>query len=216
MPLYGAGNVYGVAELQTWPSAVAFKAMIATHLDRLDLTSQIVTFCDLAVQELEDYCLWFQLTSTTVPTVASTKYASLPTGFIKEVKEGLQNTSGAPLMKESWAEVDHWQRFNAGSGEPTYYAIADKFYFYPIPNAIYALPLQFYKRMGFPIDGESNDWVDEVWDLTFWAAMKQAWIYLQNPTEQAKAEIEMTRRLVKYKGRSGKNTGRGTVRYREF
>lgn len=193
-----------------------FKALIATHLNRGDLTTLIVTFCSLAVKDLEDSCLWFLLATTTVPTVASTKYAALPAGFIKEVADGFQDTSGTPLMKETWARVDHWQRYSAGTGQPDYYAIADKFYFYPIPDAIYALPIQYYKSLGFPGDSATNAWTDDVWDLTLWATLKQAWIYLQNPNEQAKCEVEIAKRMRKYKSRSGSNTGRGTVRYREF
>lgn len=193
-----------------------FKALIATHLNRVDLTSLIPTFCALAVKELEDSCLWFQLASTTVSTTNAVKYVALPSGFIKEVKDGLQNVSGAPLDKETWAVVDHWQRYSGGTGEPQFYAIADKFYFYPIPNGVYAQPLQYYKSLGFPADGVSNAWTDDVWDATFWATLKQAWIYLQNPTEQLKCDAEIRRRMIQYKSRSGKNTGRGTVRYREF
>jgi hypothetical protein len=194
----------------------AFKALIATHLNRSDLTGLIPTFCALAVKELEDSCLWFLLASGTVSTTAATKYVALPTGFIKEVKDGLQNVSGAPLTKETWAEIDHWQRYSAGTGEPSFYAIADKFYFYPIPDATYALPIQYYKSLGFPGDALTNAWTDDVWDLTFWATLKQAWVYLQNPNEQGKCEIQIAKRMIQYKGRSGKNTGRGTVRYREF
>src|SRR5574340_1205677 len=189
-----------------------FKALIATHLDRSDLTALIPTFCALAVQELEDNCLWFQLAATTVPTVNATDYAAFPTGFIKEVKDGFRDTAGVALIKETWATVDYWQTYSKGTGLPDYYAVADKFYFYPIPNAIYALPIQYYKSLGFPGDALTNAWTNEVWDLTFWATMKQAWNYLDNPQNQAKCEREIAKRLMAYKSRSGHNTGKGRVK----
>jgi hypothetical protein len=195
-------------------TAAAFQAMVATLLNRADQTSNIATFCALAVQELENTDFWFLLTSGTVSTANAVKYAALPTGFIREVKDGVLNTSGMPLAKETWAEIDNRQR-TGGVGEPASYAIADKFYFYPIPNAVYALPLLYYKSLGFP-SSTANAWTDTVWDLTLWETLRQAWLYLKNPQEVAACEIEVSRRMAKYKSRSGKLTGRGTVRYKEF
>lgn len=192
------------------------RANIATHLNRTDLTSQIATFCTLAVAELEDSCFWFQLASTTVTTAAAVGYVALPTGFIKEVKDGFRDTSGVSLEKKDWATIDQWQRYSAGAGEPAHYAVADKFYLYSIPDAIYALPLQYYKKLGFPSGGFDNAWTTDVWDLTFWCALKHAWIYMDNPTNQSKCEKEMIKCLSKYKSRSGKITGKGRVTYREF
>jgi hypothetical protein len=192
------------------------RARIATHLNRTDLTTHIGTFCDLAVRELETNCLWFQLTSATVLTVASQGYAALPLGFIKEVKDGFRDTSGTPLVKTDWATLDYWQTYSGGTDEPDYYAIADKIYFYSIPNAVYSLPMQYYRRLGFPSAGFDNSWTDEVWDLTFWTALKHAWIYLRNIEEQGKCEKEIVKCLARYRKHSGKMTGKGSVTYREF
>lgn len=196
-------------------TASAFQALVATHLNRVDLTSQIATFCAMAVQELEDHCFWFQLTSTTVSTANATDYTALPTGFIREVKDGVRDTAGKPLLKETWEQVDNWQHYSKGTGLPQYYAIADKFFWYPIPNATYAMPLLYYQSLGFPTS-TVNAWTDQVWDLTFFTTMAQAWFYLGNVTEQQKCEAQKAILLARYKSRSGKLTGRGTVRYKEF
>lgn len=196
-------------------TAADFKALVATLLNRTDQTTNIATFCALAVQELENTDFWFLQTSSTVSTANATGYAALPTGFLREVKDGLRDTDGRPLYKESFAQIDEWQRTSASTGEPSHYAIADKFYFYPIPDAVYALPLLYYKSLGFP-SSTANAWTDTVWDLTLWETLKQAWLYLKNPQEVAAAEMEKVKRLAQYKHRSGKLTGRGTVRYKEF
>ena len=197
-------------------TGTTFQALIAAHLDRDDLTTKIATFCALAVQELEDNCFWFQLAATTVSTANATDYAAFPTGFIKEVKDGFRDTAGVSLRKETWEQIDYWQTYSKGTGLPDYYAVADKFYFYPIPDAIYAMPLQYYKSIGFPGASATNAWTDTVWDLTFWATMKQAWNYLDNQANQIKCEREISKRLMEYKSRSGKLTGKGTVKYRDF
>jgi hypothetical protein len=193
-----------------------FKTLIGTQLNRADLTTLIPTFCDLAIKQLEEHCLWFQLASITVSTTAATKYVALPSGFLKVVLNGFRDTSGTPLIKTDWATLDYWQTYSAGTGEPDYYAIADKFYFYSIPDATYALPLQYYKSLGFPADGSSNSWTDDVWDMTMWETLKQAWLYLDNTKNQVKCEQEMTKCLNRYKSRSGKLTGKGSVTYRDF
>jgi len=197
-------------------TGTTFKALVATLLDRTDLTTSIVTWCGQAVKELEEECFWFQLASTTVSTADGVGYASLPTGFLRELKDGFRDTDGDALIKESWSRVDYWQKFDTSEAEPEWYAIADKFYFFHIPDSIYALPLQYYKSLGFPADGVSNAWTDEVWDLTLHTVMEKAWSYLNNTSETAKSVNEKILALNRYRSRSGKLTGRGTVRYRDW
>lgn len=193
-----------------------FKALVATHLNRSDLTSLIATFCALAVQKLERECLWFQLTSSTLSTTVAVKYVALPTDFVREIKDGVRDTSGYPLVKETWEQIDYWQRRNADTGEPDYYAIADKFYFYPIPNTTYALPIQYHKSLGFPGDSVSNAWTNEAWDLTLWATLEEAWLYLNNQEEMTKAQTQKWQRLAEIRSLSGKHTGTGQIVYRDW
>ena len=196
-------------------TGTTFKALIAAHLNRDDLSNQIATFCELAVKKLERERFWFQMTSTTVATTAAQTYLSLPSGFIQEIIDGFRDTSGRSLKKETWAQVDYWQRRSAGTGEPDYYAIADKFYFYPIPNATYSLVLQYYKSLGFPTT-LTNAWTDDAWDLTFWATMEEAWNYLGNQEELVKAIMQKNLRLAELRSLSGKHVSKGQVRYRNF
>jgi len=200
-------------------TGAAFKTAILTHVNRSGdtvLTAVIPTLCDLAVKELQKHGFWFQLTSTTVSTAAATKYAALPTGFVREVLNGFRTVGGTALDKRTWAEVDYWQRSSAGTGEPDYFAIADKFYFYPIPDAIYALPLQYYTALAFPGDSASNAWTDDVWDLTFYSVLELVWDYLGNQEEKAKAMAHKGKLLAQARALSGKHVSTGRVTYRDW
>lgn len=193
-----------------------FKTMVATHLNRDDMTAIIATCCDLAVKKLERECLWFQMSSTSVATAASTGSAALPSGFIRELKDGFRDTSGVALKKEKWSKIDYWQRYSAGGGEPDHYAIADKFYFYPIPDTIYALPLQYYKSLGFPANDASNAWTDQVYDLTFWQALEEIWRHIGDDAEMLKARAMKTEILRDVGSQSGRLVGVGRVEYKEY
>lgn len=193
-----------------------FKTSIATYFNRDDLTSQIATAAALAVKKLERNKFWFQLASTTIACSSGVSYASMPSGFIDVIYEGFKDTNGRSLKKSDWATLDTWITYSGGTGEPNNFAIADKFYFYPIPDSTYALPLQYYKSLGFPGDTSSNAWTDTVYDLTYWATIEEVWRYLRNTQEQMKAEQQKNTVLRQVKSQSGKLTGKGRVEYKEF
>lgn len=193
-----------------------FKSAIATYFNRSDLTSMIVTCAALAVKKLERERFWFQLTSSTVSTTATTEYVAYPSDFLDLVEDGLKDTSGTALLKTDWATLDHWIRYSAGTGEPDWFALADKIYLYPIPDAIYALPIQYVKTLGFPGDALDNYWTDEVYDLTYWATIEELWKYLRNPNEETKARAQKLLILKDVRSMSGKLTGTGRVEYQDY
>lgn len=194
----------------------AFKTMVANHLNRTDLTSIIATMSAVAVKKLEREGFWFQQSSTTVTTTSGTSTVNYPSDFIMELIDGFKDTGGSPLIKSDLATVDAWIRYSASSGLPSWYAMSDKIYLYPIPDAAYALSLLYIKSLGFPGDSSTNAWTDAAYDLTFWATIEETWRYLRNMEEQQKAMAQKLLVLKDIRGQSGRLTGTGQVEYRDY
>lgn len=193
-----------------------FKSMIATYLNRTDMTSMIATASALAVKKLEREGLHLQYTSTTLTTTNAQSYLSYPSGFLLELFDGLKDSSGSSLLKTDWATLDHWIRHSAGKGEPDWYALADKIYFYPIPDAAYTLTIQYIKALGFPGDSTSNCWTDQYYDATYWATIEEMWKHLRNTDEEVKAKTQKLLVLKDLKSMTGKLVGTGQVQYRDY
>jgi hypothetical protein len=93
--------------------------------------------------------------------------------------------------------------------------MAEKIYFYPIPDTAYVLPLKFYKALAFPTT-TANAWTDDVWDLTFWSVLEEVWQYLGNTDEMTKAVMKKTECLGRHRNRQGVNEGVGTIKATRF
>jgi hypothetical protein len=197
-------------------NGAALKTMIEGHFNRTDLTSVVASMAAVAVKKLERDGYWFQQASTTVATTPGTSYVSYPSDFVMEMQDGLKDTSGNSLLKTDFTTIDQWIRYSAGSGLPSYYALADKIYLYPIPDATYNLPILYQKSLGFPADTSSNAWSVDAYDVTFWATVEEVWRYLRNTEEEAKARVQKGLLLKDLRHQSGRITGTGQVVYRDF
>lgn len=202
----------------------AFKALVADHINRSDLTTQIGTFATLAIQKLAREQLYFLQTNGTLTTAASTTYVALPTDFVQEAKIGPRDSNQSAVMDANgkWLErtaVDdllEYQVASAGTGLPTRYCIANnRVEFYPIPDAIYNLKLYYFKLLGAPADGAENAWTTTAYDVLFFATLSEAWDFLGNTNELLKAEQKKEKLLNKLKSISGKLLGSGQVKYNE-
>lgn len=202
------------------PSAGVFKTLIATMLNRSDLTDQISTFCDMAVKTLEREKLWFQIENTTIPTVAAQSYVALPTDFVaqidKEIGEGLLGSSGQALKPLSYSDLIYLRTANTTQGEPYYYCIADQIELSPTPDVIYTLTFSYYKSLGFPGSGLYNAWTNEAWDLTYWAVLEEAWRYMGNTEEMQKAAVMKIKRLGELRNEGGQRLQTGVIRATRF
>lgn len=204
-------------------TGATFKTLVANHLNRTDLTSLIPDFCALAIKELEKKKLWFQLVhQATLPTVANTGYSDLPTDFLFEIEKEIGESMVMPptnytLTKMDYPSIIYYQSAQGTpEQEPYYFAIMDKVYWYPIPNAIYNVKFSYYKHLAFPADGVGNDWTDTVWDMTFWAAIEEAWRYLGNPGEMAAARERKDKKMGEYLNQFGQRQAVGRIRLTSF
>ena len=203
-----------------------FKAAVATHLNRTDLTVLIPDFCNLAVKELEKKKLWFQLAhQTAVPTAANVEYSSLPADFLFEIEKEIGETLLMPptnynLTKLPYPEIVYYQTAGTTHEKPYYFAITDRIDWYPIPDQAYTLTnapqMSYYKHLGFPDDALYNAWTDEVWDLTFWAVIAEASRYLENESMLMKAMERREKKLSEYLNQHGLRQAVGRVRLTRF
>lgn len=104
-----------------------------------------------------DEMFWFNRTSGTKATVASTATIALPTGMRIAIDISYQQV---PLRKARLEEIQYLTQ----TGQPTMWAENDgAIQLYPIPNAIYTLTLYGIADLGVP--ASSNEWVVEALDL---------------------------------------------------
>jgi hypothetical protein len=201
-------------------SGSTFKALIATHLNRSDLTTQIVTFCDMAVKTLEREGLWFQITDVVIPTVPTQSYVALPTDFVKqidkEIGEGLIDHLGYSLKPVSYRDMVYLKKTNTTAGDPCYFSVNDVIDLNPTPSAIKNLTFSYYKYYGFPSDLVINVWTSAAWDLTFWAVMEEAWRYLGNTDEMTKAGTMKLKRLGELQTDGSQRMAVGNLRATRF
>lgn len=150
------------------------KTRIADDLNRSDLTTQIGREINRAIKHYESEPFWFKQTSSTCATVAnqqtlSTSDVSPLPSTIKEI-DYVEITSGSNVYKldrKSIQEILDLTFSSTDKGEPTSYSLyQNKFYFHPIPDAIYTITIYFTKSYtALSADSDENDWTTEAEDL---------------------------------------------------
>lgn len=196
-------------------TGTAFKTMVASVLNRTDMTNIIATMSAVAVKKLEREKFWFQYASTSLAATAAQTSVSYPSDFLFEVADGLNDSAGVPLEKKDLATLTHWQVYSPSTGSKNaYYAMADAIYLYP--NQASTNTMRYIKSLGFPADTSSNAWTDTVYDLTMWATVEEVWRYLRNTEEQSKAQAQKLLILKDIRYQSGQIVGTGRVEYQEF
>lgn len=194
-----------------------FKAMIADHLNRSDLTTQIVNFGNLAVQKLAREPLYFLETYAGGVCTASQTYLPLPSDF---VQESIMERGSSLVITGIWME-----RISSGNilasqigtatptAQPTKYSVVgNQVELYPIPNSAYVYRLYYYKNLAVPADASSNAWTSTAYDLLFHSVLCEAWDYLGNNDELIKAQTRRTELINQFSSISFRLKGIGPKR----
>lgn len=152
----------------------ALKTQIADELRRSDLTSQIATALQGAVDHYESWRWWFLEFSnnTSVTTVANQAAYDQTTDnlpdaidfdFIKITISG--NEYRLNKRDQQYIQDRIWS-LTSGTGVPEDWSFYDdKLWLYPVPNAAYQLHLYGIKSIGLPADNAENAWTKDGYDL---------------------------------------------------
>lgn len=120
-----------------------------------------------AVEYYANEPFWFNRTSGTKATVASTATIALPTGM--RVAESISYQQSY-LRKVRLEEIQYLTQ----EGQPTQWAENDgAIQLYPIPDAVYTLTLYGLADLGVPASGSSNEWTTSGYQLILAAAKKR-------------------------------------------
>lgn len=119
------------------------QASIASHIDRTDQTANIPDFIVIAESAIaEDLRLRKQITVTTLSTVASQDYVTLPTDWLEFV---YIKFNGDPLCFETGNTV---RAANELTGDIRYYSIeGDRLLLNPTPGAVSTLDVAYYAKI---------------------------------------------------------------------
>lgn len=176
------------------------RARIADDLNRNDLSTQIDTAINRAIEYYESENFWFKDTNASFSLSSSqTTYTSsdgIPTN-IGEI-DYVEISINANTQYEVNARSLKWiQDANPSdtllTGYPTDYALYDEeFYFYPTPNSAYAVTV-FYKQKYDELssDSASNNFTVEALDLI--ESRARYWIYtriIMDHEQAAAAKVE--------------------------
>jgi hypothetical protein len=155
---------------------------IADYLNRTDLTSQIKTAINRAIEFYWKERLWFNETTNTLSTIANQQAYGTADGLpstieeIDDVKITLAASNIPSLRKRS---MDYILSHNIGNytNQPTDYAwYQSKLYLYPTPNAVWTLTIYHQKSYtALSADADTNDFTQKAEDLI--EARAQWWLY---------------------------------------
>ncbi len=147
-----------------------------------------------AIEFYADESLWFNQTSASANTVASTATVARPATLRLANNVAYGTTL---LQKRRLAEV----QANTATGAPTAYAeYGDLIWLYPIPDAVYALTFYGTEDIGVPAAaGDSNDWTQEGLELivsrTKYLLYRDVWRDPEGAALAAEAEREALTKL---------------------
>lgn len=150
----------------------SLQARIADELTRTDLTSQIASAINRAIDHYAARRFWFNEQRVSGVCTANNEYVTYPTGLrvldAVFVKYSTSTTGpGYPLEKKSEAELEEFaQAVNTATQPQLYCTIGTQIRLYPMPNAAY--PLTFVGVFDLPAlvnPGDSNSWTSDAQDL---------------------------------------------------
>jgi hypothetical protein len=140
-------------------SLTTLKARIAGELNRTDLTSEIAAAITTAISYYRSKRFEFNELTASFNTVADQEsYASGDTGFptdLGQLDTARITVSGVrdPLRPIGYAELQQLSSTTTATGVPSAYAwYGQNLYFYPIPDAVYAVLLSYQQRKAAPTD----------------------------------------------------------------
>jgi hypothetical protein len=198
------------------------KTRIADDIKRSDLATQIGVAINRAIIHYAKERFFFNESSGTFSTVAGQEsYGSadsIPSTIaeIDEVTLTQTSTNIYPLIKTSFGSI---RGLNAGgttsTGVPVNYAYyQEKFWLYPIPDAVYTTTVYFKKTYAaLSADGDTNDFTEEAEDLI--EARARWWIYkrvIRNKEDAYEAKTEEIEALSALQSKTTMLISTGSVR----
>jgi hypothetical protein len=143
----------------------ALKTRVADELNRSDLTSQIETAIQRAIEYYARERFDFNEGRSTAATVADAQYVDFPSGLrvIDEVLATVGATS-YPMRHIEFDEMEIWHGATLTVGQPLDYAVRKRqFRIYPTPNQAYTLTITgIYDEPALSADGDTNSWCTDL------------------------------------------------------
>lgn len=179
-------------------AAVArIKRRLGNRTDAID--TRIIDELDAAqdIHEKKARLPWFLLTEDLwVDTVADEERVRVPTNFLREYESGAlwlyDSTADTPWTELKKNDKDALRK-NMGvtldaSGQPTCYSLSGVYFrLAPVPDAVYRLYVQVYRRdtkpSAFPSGGETNLWLTEAPEVVITTALEYLARHMQFPVE---------------------------------
>lgn len=169
-------------------------AAISSWMHRTDLTTRAPDFITLAESRIKAL-LKTRLQSITanLPTVAGMAYATVPADLLHVRSMSIPNVS--PSIAYMSPDQFNTDFSNQRSSSPYRYTIiGDRFYFGPVPDAVYPLVL-VYEAKFLPLTAEDpiNSLLTTWPNIYLWGALKEAAKYTRNPELEAQYDGDFLR-----------------------
>ncbi len=143
----------------------ALKTRIADELNRTDLTSQIGSAIQRAIEYYARERFDFNEGRSTATTVADSQYVDFPAG-LRVIDEVLVTVGGTSydLCRREFDELEIWHGASNTKGQPLDYAVRKgQFRIYPTPNQAYTLTVTGIYDVTPAITSDSDDAVTNDW-----------------------------------------------------
>lgn len=198
----------------------SLQARIADELTRTDLTSQIASAIDRAIDHYAARRFWFNEQRVTGVCTPNNEYVNYPTGLrvLDAVFARLSaggNPPGYPLEKKSEAEIEEFaQAVNTATQPMLYCTIGSQIRLYPMPNAAY--PLTFVGVFDLPAlsaPTDTNAWTSDAQDLI--CARAKYTInrdILRDSDAMTFDKIAVSSAIKRLAGETARRTGTGIIR----
>lgn len=204
------------------------KATIADDLARTDLTSQIASAINTAIEHYQDERFYFNETrsSTFVTVAAQSTYSSSDDPDIPKFARldmvSLEDSSSEQhnLRQYGIKEMESLLDNSAASGRPyAYLYFEESFRLYPIPDAVYTIrPIGTIQKDAPATDDETgNVWMTDAAELIRCSAKAYLAAHLLRDPELAQVMVAAEDRALKrLRRKGGARMGTGTVTRTDF
>lgn len=175
------------------------QASVANWLHRSDLTSVIPDLIVLAEARISrDIRLRSQISSGTILTVANSRSASLPTGWLEFENVTLTGTPDSQLTYVNIQYLDTKFPGNGDTGKPYVHSIeGQNILFGPTPDAVYTINTLYYKRWDALATTPTNWLLTNHPSLYLFATLAEAAPFLQNDERAALWESKYAADVIK-------------------